>query len=291
MEVRRAEDPAAYATEVLPFLLRSTARHNLMLGILDLLQRRPEVYPTFHLWSVADGTSLVAAALQTPPQNLVLAEPTRPEAVEALVDAISAAGVRLPGLVAAVPEAEAFAASWTERLGGTAKVSTRQGIYALRAVRDRGEAAGSPRRATREDLDLLARWQEDFTAEAVPHFLGDTTMRRRRIEGAVDEGGYWLWEDGGRPVSMTGVSPAPPAGARVGPVYTPPGDRRHGYATALVAEASADQLDHGCEACYLYTDLANPTSNAIYMRIGYEWVCEAVDLRFVDQSQSGGTGA
>jgi len=34
-----------------------------------------------------------------------------------------------------------------------------------------------------------------------------------------------------------------------------------------------------------------PTSNAIYQRIGYGWVCEAVDLRFVDQSQSGGTGA
>jgi uncharacterized protein len=74
-------------------------------------------------------------------------------------------------------------------------------------------------------------------------------------------------------------------------VYTPTADRRRGYATALVARVSAEQLASGRTACYLHTDLANPTSNAIYARIGYEWVCEAVDLRFVGQSQSGGTGA
>jgi predicted GNAT family acetyltransferase len=79
---------------------------------------------------------------------------------------------------------------------------------------------------------------------------------------------------------MCGVHPAPPVGARIGPVYTPPELRGNGYATALVAAASQEQLDAGEPACFLGTDLANPTSNAIYQRIGYEWVCEAIDLRF-----------
>ncbi len=79
---------------------------------------------------------------------------------------------------------------------------------------------------------------------------------------------------------MTGASAAPPTGARIGPVYTPPSRRGHGFATALVAHASAHALAHGVDRCWLHTDLANPTSNAIYQRIGYEWVCEATELRF-----------
>jgi hypothetical protein len=32
--------------------------------------------------------------------------------------------------------------------------------------------------------------------------------------------------------------------------------------------------------CVLFTDLANPTSNAIYRRIGYQPVCDAVEIAF-----------
>jgi predicted GNAT family acetyltransferase len=291
MQVRRYDDPAGFAEAIAPLLLRAPARHNLMLGILDLLRRRPEVYPTFHLWAALDGEAVVGAALRTPPHNLVVAEPTVDAAVDDLAEAIARDGDRPPGVVGAVPEVERFADSWTERLGGTSQPSTRQGVYELTRVRDHGDAPGEPRRATAEDLDLLATWNEEFIAEAAPDHVGDPGMRRRRMQGAVADGEYWLWEDEGRPVSLTGVTPTPPRSARVGPVYTPPAERRRGYATALVAHASAEQLRAGADSCCLHTDLANPTSNEIYRQIGYEWVCEAVDLRFVGQSQFGGVGA
>jgi predicted GNAT family acetyltransferase len=290
MQVRREDDPHVYAQQVLPLLLRAPARHNLMLGIVDVLRRRPDVYPRFHLWAVTDEGSLVGAALQTPPHNLLFAEPATDDVAGALVDALDAAGERPPGIVAAVPEADAFAEAWAARFGGVAEISTRQGIYELTAVRDPGLAPGAPRRATVDDLNLLADWHEAFISEAVPNAVGDAATRRRRIEGVIEDGGYWLWDHDG-PVSMTGVNPAPPQGARVGPVYTPPSARGRGYATALVGHVSADALAAGKAGCYLHTDLANPTSNAIYQRIGYDWVCEAVDLRFVDQSQLGGVGA
>ena len=291
MEVREWDDPSGYVEETTELLLRAPARHNLMLGILDLLCRRPEVYGTFHLWAVMDGGRVVGAALQTPPHNLVVAEPLATDAIETLATSIHGVGGELPGVVGAVPEAEVFAAAWTALVGGDAWPSTRQGVYELTEVRDHGDATGAGRLATEADLDLLARWNEDFIAEAVPDHIGDEQMRRRRMEGAIRDGGYWMWEDDGRPVSMTGASPAPPHGSRIGPVYTPAAHRRHGYASALVAHVSAVELAAGRTACYLHTDLANPTSNKIYMRIGYEWVCEAVDLRFADQSQSGGVGA
>lgn len=55
----------------------------------------------------------------------------------------------------------------------------------------------------------------------------------------------------------------------IGPVYTPPELRRRGCATGLVAEMSRPALAEGRVACTPLTDLANPTSNHIYERVGY----------------------
>jgi predicted GNAT family acetyltransferase len=64
-------------------------------------------------------------------------------------------------------------------------------------------------------------------------------------------------------------------------VYTPPEHRRRGYATALVADLSRHALRTGAERCMLFTDLANPTSNRIYARIGYrrcgDWEERAIE--------------
>jgi predicted GNAT family acetyltransferase len=54
----------------------------------------------------------------------------------------------------------------------------------------------------------------------------------------------------------------------------------HGYATSLVAAVSREQLSRGRTSCFLHTDLANPTSNAIYRRIGYERVCDSTVVAF-----------
>jgi uncharacterized protein len=96
----------------------------------------------------------------------------------------------------------------------------------------------------------------------------------------IESAGFWFWRDGGRPVSLAGFSGPTPTGIRIGPVYTPPGLRRRGYATTLVADLSAWLLERGHRACFLYTDLANPTSNRIYVEIGYERVCDAMEFVF-----------
>ena len=73
---------------------------------------------------------------------------------------------------------------------------------------------------------------------------------------------------------------ATPKGIRIGGVYTPPDERRRGYATALVAEVSRIKLAEGKALCFLFTDLANPTSNSIYQKIGYRPVCDFAEYRF-----------
>lgn len=119
----------------------------------------------------------------------------------------------------------------------------------------------------------MARWWRDFAAEATPEELtgdGVPTVRRWVVAQRL-----CLWWDGDRPVSMAGYA-GPVAGvARVAPVYTPPEYRRRGYGAAVTAACSAHALTHGAATVMLYTDLANPTSNSIYQRIGYRPVSDA----------------
>jgi predicted GNAT family acetyltransferase len=70
-------------------------------------------------------------------------------------------------------------------------------------------------------------------------------------------------------------------GSTVSLVYTPPDQRRKGYATACVAALSQIILDSGKDFCTLFTDLANPTSNDIYIKIGYVPLGDFTLYRFV----------
>ena len=92
----------------------------------------------------------------------------------------------------------------------------------------------------------------------------------------------YLWEDQGAIVSVVGAGGETPNGIRIGPVYTPPEARGNGYASSLTAAASQDQLDRGRRFVFLFTDLANPTSNRIYQAIGYEPVIDVDMYRFAD---------
>jgi uncharacterized protein len=283
MEVRTHDDPSAWLEAVLPLLMLDEARHDLHLGLVHTLAHHPSVYPSKHLWSVEDAGIVVGAALQTPPHNLILAQPSAEGAIDVLADAIGSAGIRLPGVVGGLPEAEDFAAAWCARTGDTARRVMGQGIYSLTEVLPVPAAAGTGRTATPDDLELVAGWIQDFQDEVVPDALRSDPEERRRRLGTIlgsDEEGIWLWEAEDQVVSLSGFGSPTPNGIRIGPVYTPPGLRGHGYATALVADLSRRQLASGRRFCFLHTDLANPTSNAIYRRIGYQRVCDSVVLAF-----------
>jgi predicted GNAT family acetyltransferase len=79
---------------------------------------------------------------------------------------------------------------------------------------------------------------------------------------------------------MAGVSRAVAGMMRVGPVYTPPGHRGLGYAGAVTAAVSRAALEGGAREVVLFTDLGNPTSNALYRRLGYQPVSDRSLLSF-----------
>ena len=281
MEIIRP-DAATFLDLAGPALSENEARHNLILGLAGTLALHPEMYPTFHLWIVRDGTGVVGAALMTPPHNLVLADPGREGALESLLEGVRADGVVVPGVVGNLPAVRSFADAWTFATGAIARVVMTQGVYELRSVREVPAAPGAARPAGKDDRDLLDEWYLAFSEEAQPEEDRDLESIRRRLDIRLTatDSGFWLWEDEGSTVSLAGYWGSTTSGIRMGPVYTPPEHRRRGYATSLVALLSRSLLERGFRACFLYTDLANPTSNGIYADIGYEQVCDSVEYRF-----------
>jgi predicted GNAT family acetyltransferase len=278
VDVRLIADPAAFLVAAMPLLADDEARHNLILGVAGTIRDQPSLYPEHRLWLVQDRRETVAAALRTPPQNLVLARPRRRGALDVLADALEE---DLPGAVGAVPEVEEFASAWSRRTAAAWRIRVRQGIYALERVVAVSGVPGGMRAATLEDRPLLLEWWRAFAVEALHERSPDEERLERSLDHRLtsDGSGLRLWVHGD-PVSLAGFGGRTPNGIRVGPVYTPPERRGRGYASALVAELSATLLAARYRFCFLYTDLANPTSNRIYERIGYERVCESAEIAF-----------
>jgi predicted GNAT family acetyltransferase len=281
VELQTHADVDAFLRAASPLLLRDEARHNLIFGICTTLVQAPTAYPGFRLWTVEVGGEGVWAALMTPPFNLVVAQPADPGAVRFAAEALVEQGVELPGVTGAVPEAHLFAEHWQSLTGAGRRLRMSQGIYAARAAQPPEGVAGEMRFASADDRQLLVDWTLAFESEALPK-----DAPRHDVEEIVDRrlagkrGGIALWDDDAQAVSLSGFGGDTPHGIRIGPVYTPPQFRRRGYASALVGQLSRHLLDGGREYCFLYTDLANPTSNRVYMNVGYEFVCESADYVF-----------
>jgi predicted GNAT family acetyltransferase len=285
MQVRRLEDPGTFVKEAAPVLLADEPRHNLILGLADTLTNHPAQYTSWDLWLVVDDGGVVGAALQTPPWPLAIGRPMHEGALAVLAAELVARGARPPGVSGARPEVEGFADAWRSLTGATFTTQIEHGIYCLDAVADVSPSPGEARRAERADAELIHRWIHDFHDEASPTPHRDPDGIRRSIELRLqttdpDRAGFWLWEHEGEPRSLSGYGGVTPNGIRIGPVYTPPEYRARGFATTLVAEQSAWLLSRGRRFCFLYTDLSNPTSNAIYQRIGYRKICEGAEIAF-----------
>jgi len=143
-------------------------------------------------------------------------------------------------------------------------------VYELEHVRPPATCAGRLREATRADEDLLAAWSDAFHRETLIDPIHDCLAF---VRGRMAARQLFVW-DNGAPVSMTAWTGRTAQGVRIGYVYTPPGERKKGYAGAAVAALSQRMLDEGSPRCFLFTNVANPTSNKIYQALGYERVCE-----------------
>ncbi|WP_328301342.1 GNAT family N-acetyltransferase [Streptomyces sp. NBC_00435] len=269
-------DLTAYLAAARTAVAAEPAVNTSLLTVIDALERRGldaygSAVPVFGWWTGED-TIVTGALLRTPPHPLLIgALPAR--AVRELGTALTAEPLLadVDALSARREDARALAAAW----GKSTAITEENRLYRLAGLLAPDPApAGRARPAAEADLPLLLDWVTAFKQESGEGGAASEAALRDRIS----YGGMVLWEDGGTPVSLAGFFRPVGAMTRIGPVYTPPELRGRGYAAGVTHAATEGAHAAGASEVLLFADLANPTSNGVYQRLGYTPVEDRVEL-------------
>lgn len=229
------------------------------------------------------GGGVRGAFVHLPPKP-VLVGGLAPEAAAVLADILSRLPRNVCGIDAPAAAANAFATTWRQRTGKAARVHYHTRVYRLTGlVADLPGPPGHFRAATSGDRDLVADWLSAFGRE-----VGDLSgTPDATVEDLLVSKSVRLWETADRaPVAMT-VMAGPVAGAaRISLVYTPPGLRHHGYASAALVAAGRAARETGAAEVLLITDVSSPLSGTLRQRLGSESAGDRLVLSF-DAAPSG----
>ncbi|MFG3496787.1 GNAT family N-acetyltransferase [Streptomyces sp. NPDC047886] len=214
---------------------------------------------------------VLATFYRLPSRGLGLS-PLTPEQADTLAAHLAAhptaLGHRPPHVSADHGTATAFADSWQRHTGATPALRVRLRLYRLGTLTPPDPLpAGRGRHVGEQDRERLMAWCRAFATdvgEAVAVNAGSWAATR------FADKRYTFWETpDGTPVSMAGVNPTVAGMAQVDPVYTPAHLRGRGYAGAVTVEVSRAARAEGAKEVVLFANAANPTSNALYQRVGY----------------------
>lgn len=269
MDLQHFPTAAAFLQAAESHLLQHEAENNLVLGLAaDLAAGRAGADNPYFAVVRRQG-EIVVTAFSTVPDKVGVTRARDDSVLDGLAGDIID---RCPGMRVVLgpePTGQVVARLVGRRLGSAPSLVMGQRIHELHAIQPLSNLPpGQLRLANDQDTGRVIEWVAAFMEYAGER--GDAVaLARDRIGRRL----LYLWETD-EPVSMAAWTGQTRNGVRVNLVYTPPALRGHGYATACVAQLSRQLLRQN-RFCCLYTDLANPTSNAIYHRIGYRPVCDA----------------
>ncbi|MFJ6578524.1 GNAT family N-acetyltransferase [Streptomyces sp. NPDC091368] len=261
------DSPAAFRAAAGGHLAAEAARNTAVLTLMDTAER-------LGWWAEPDGR--VTGVLAVPQSGAPSFGAVTEEAARALAPAGLLGDERRPAVVRGETAAvEAYA----EATGRPWEPTTRMRLFRLGELTPQDPAPeGRARLATEADVPLLAVWTAAFVVamghEPAEDYTGLLTER-------ISERRLRLWEaPDGRPVSMASLSRTIEGQARVHLVFTPSAERGRGYAAGVTEAVSRAARDAGAAQVLLFTDLSNPTSNALYQRLGYRPLTDHLSVTF-----------
>ncbi|MBV8300839.1 MAG: GNAT family N-acetyltransferase [Candidatus Dormibacteraeota bacterium] len=284
MELHATEDVDEYAKAVTPFFRADPCGRSVPFSVMELVRQGGTVHwqATPGFWYVLDGDTVCGAGHWTPPYPLLVTDMPQaawPMIAASALERSSVLGIALRSVTGPRPAAEPVAVAIAERCGLRPRlVKALLLMQALHAV-EVPRPPGTRRAAHDDELELLGSWLTAFGAEVQEPIGPDGAGQARRLSAA---GSLDVWFDGGSPVSLAGYRGPYSGVVRVGPVYTPPEHRNHGYARRLVYEITEAMLQRaGVDVCMLFADAANPVSNGIYAQVGYRTTAEHVHVELI----------
>lgn len=275
IKIKSFADVNAFQAHVLPMLRRRECENCIFLGVIQRMTegKSPvrgggETIPL--LLSIERDGEVVAVALQTPPHAINVSWIGRDEA-ETLAKYLGEIHWSRTELSGPSPAIESLA-----NLLGRYELVRQLRVFQLEKVIRPKPIPGHLRRVREDEAELLGEWIDRFDRDVGEH-PGDGLKTAKFL---ISEGRPHFWDDG-VPRAVASFSGPTPNGIRVNLVFTPPRFRGKGFASNLVAKLSQKLLDEGRKFCFLFTDLANPTSNSIYQKLGYRPVSDYSHLRLV----------
>ncbi len=206
------------------------------------------------------------------------------EAALSLARHLHERGEAVTGVNGALPAARVCAEEIARLSRRRVETSMHTRLHRLDTLVPPGPARGALRAATPENVGLALEWYEAFARDAdeqagrPPGSMHDVAETEETMLRRIEAGRVWFWTDeSGVPAHLSAMNAPAFGAARIGPVYTPKEHRDQGYAGNTVAALSRRILDSGAVPC-LYTDQANPASNALYAALGYRPVVDMVNV-------------
>jgi predicted GNAT family acetyltransferase len=134
------------------------------------------------------------------------------------------------------------------------------------------------KKASHEHVETIAQFCAGFAYDAYGRYVEPSSMLSD-AEHMVNTGNLYLLFSDSTPVSMANIAHRSARHARINAVYTPPEQRKKGYASAVVAKLCSIVRTEGLIPM-LYADLKNPDSNKVYKNIGFVESGKIADIKF-----------
>jgi len=262
---------------------------NIISSVAISVSQGNKSYLDYFWWMVLEQNEIVGIAIRTVP-NRMLVSPMPTLAARQLAKAVAVSDPDFWGVTGPEQVAVELMDAWcgfTGRESGSYPIGMRETTYLLGQHTPLAGVQGVARLADEGDLELLMMWLPAFAEEVGVFRTGLPSEEEllRRIRSTP----FIVWEVNGSPVAMSGHSPVVVGASarigRIGPVYTEPVERGHGYGAA-VTSAMIDHLNSiGCSTIMLYADENYEKSNRVYLGLGFRPVGAIVEIGVAPETQ------
>ncbi|MBW8351243.1 GNAT family N-acetyltransferase [Bacillus sp. IITD106] len=273
LKLRNYDDYEKFKSDVLPHLYKHEVENNLPIGILGSLTEESTIYL---MATITKDEEILIVLLQTHPKQIILSKPPKmsDDQVVEIANLIREQVKDIPGLIGE--------RIFTEKVANIIDkthfyVQMNQRIYKLTEVKKEADTNGQLRLITMEDLPIVKQWVYLFCEEADEKISLEES--EEKAIAIIKSERMYAWETEGRIVTMACISRPTRSNICVSLVFTPLENRKKGFASNCVSALSQLMLDKGYKTTSLYTDLDNPTSNKIYMEIGFEPIMDSILYR------------
>jgi Predicted acetyltransferase len=188
--------------------------------------------------------------------------------IEKIIDELSRIlkDKNLYGISASPDISKLFAKKYSDLIGITYELSMCMESYHCPDVKRPKNVLGKMIPSLNMHTRIVAEYCAGFSLDG----FGNKVTVDSQISSAerlISSGNLYLWTVNDMVVSMANIAHRSPRHARINSVYTPPGERKKGYASALVAELGDLILKEDLTPI-LFADVKNPDSNKVYKNIG-----------------------